>query len=471
VSAGLASGHEWAGATPVAASAYARALAAYQSWHGDMDEPLALALREAPSFVMAHALQAYRLVCSRDPRRIRLARPLLERASGLRGSACERLHLAAIGAAAAGNYEQATAHLDDLLRQRPLDALALQVANTFDYYTGHAPRMLHRVEAVLPAWHRDMPGCHAVLATHAFALEEQGEYEHAEQAAREALALNPLDVRAHHVMAHVFEMTDRPDAGVRWMNAQVAAPGAGRLFTKHCWWHLALFHLTLGQTDRALALYDGFIRPGSAGEIADLIDAAALLWRLRLVGAEVGARATDLATAWARHIDDAFCTFNDLHAMLAFVGAQDVARAGQLEAALLDRQSLPTRYGATTQQLGLPACRALMAFGRGDFMLATTLLASLPALAHRLGGSHAQRDVLHLTLLQAIERIRRPHRPALSARPADRAAYRVLPVRVARLTNRASASAAGDSTPPLRRSSTKPRCTTGCTSGTTASIG
>ena len=72
--------------------------------------------------------------------------------------------------------------------------------------------MLHRVEAVLPAWHRDMPGCHAVLATHAFALEEHGEYEHAEQAAREALDLNPLDVRAHHVMAHVFEMTDRPDA-------------------------------------------------------------------------------------------------------------------------------------------------------------------------------------------------------------------------------------------------------------------
>jgi hypothetical protein len=30
--------------------------------------------------------------------------------------------------------------------------------------------------------------------------------------------------------------------------------------------------------------------------------------------------------------------------------------------------------------------------------------------AHRLGGSHAQRDVLHLTLLQAIERIRRPAR-------------------------------------------------------------
>ena len=159
--------------------------------------------------------------------------------------------------------------------------------------------------------------------------------------------------------------------------------------------------------------------------------------------------------------------------MLAFVGAQDCVHAlGSLEAALLERQSLPTRYGATTQQLGLPACRALMAFGRGD-----------PHARHHLAGQSCRHwptawaaathnaMCLHLTLLQAVERIRRPHRPALSARLADRAAYRVLPVRVARLTNRASASAAGDSTLPLRRSSTKPRCTTGCTSGTTASIG
>ncbi|MEO8121785.1 MAG: hypothetical protein ABI606_20985 [Rhodoferax sp.] len=46
------------------------------------------------------------------------------------------------------------------------------------------------------------------------------------------------------------------------------------------------------------------------------------------------------------------------------------------------------------------------------------MLASLPALAHRFGGSHAQRDVLHLTLLQAVERIRRPaRRPRISSLP------------------------------------------------------
>jgi hypothetical protein len=56
----------------------------------------------------------------------------------------------------------------------------------------------------------------------------------------------------------------------------------------------------------------------------------------------------------------------------------------------------------------MPACRGLIAFGRGDHPMAIELLASMPAQVHRLGGSHAQRDVLHLTLMQAIEGIRRP---------------------------------------------------------------
>jgi hypothetical protein len=141
-----------------------------------------------------------------------------------------------------------------------------------------------------------------------------------------------------------------------------------------------------------------------------MIDATALLWRIHLRGGNTGTRFAELAAAWAPTIDDGFCSFNDLHAMLAFVGAGDWDRAERLEHAVAQAASLPTRYGETTRLLGLPACRALIAFGRRNDTLAITLLASLPAQAHRLGGSHAQRDVLQLTLLHAIERIRWPAR-------------------------------------------------------------
>jgi hypothetical protein len=211
-------------------------------------------------------------------------------------------------------------------------------------------------------------------------------------------------------MAHVFEMTKRPDAGVRWMNEHIGSWAIGTVVATHCWWHLALFHLAQGQLDRALALYDGRIRASRSSEIADMIDATALLWRIRLRGGNTGSRWAELAATWAPHIEDGFCSFNDLHAMLAFVGAGDWDRAERLQRAVVRNASMPTRYGETTRLLGLAACRALMAFGRRKYLRAIALITRLRALAHRLGGSYAQRDVLHLTLLNAIERIRRPAR-------------------------------------------------------------
>jgi tetratricopeptide (TPR) repeat protein len=400
------------GSTPAARDAYERALARALAWRSDSAAPLARALDEAPGFVMAHVLQAYQFVCSRDPRSLAAARPIAARAAALAANARERLHLAAIDAVLGDDYERAKARLSELLGNHPRDVLALQVAHAFDYITGETTRMRERVAAVLPAWSPELPGRDAVVAMHAFALEECREFGPAEDAARAALALNPLNARAHHVMAHVFEMTARPAAGLRWMDAHVASWGVDTVVRTHGHWHAALFHLAEGHADRALASYDLHIQPDAPGDVADLIDASSLLWRIELRGGAAGARWRRLAAAWERHLADAFCSFTDVHAMLAFVGAGDDKRAARLERAVAVAQSLPTRYGATTRDIGLPACRALRAFGRGDDALAVALFASLPPLAHCLGGSQAQRDVLDLTGQRAVERLRRGVRTA-----------------------------------------------------------
>ena len=403
------------GATPSAAQSYELALRAFQGWRKGADDQLAAALREAPGFVMAHVLQAYLLASSRDPRRVRSAQHIVAHAAGLPANARERMHLAALGAVLDDDYERAKAQLGEVLREHPRDVLALQVAHAFDYVTGDTARMHDRVASVLPAWRAGLPGFHSVLAMHAFALGECGEFERAEQTARAALALNPLDARAHHVMAHVFEMTDRPAAGVRWLHDHMAGWSVDGTAATHCWWHLALFHLAPDEPDRALTVYDDHVRSGHSSEVSDLIDASSLLWRIQLQGGDAGARWTELAAGWAPHVEDAFCSFNDLHAMLAFIGARDWHRAQLLESTLARSQSQLTRHGATTRRLGLSACRALIAFGHGDYTLAITLLASLAASAHPLGGSHAQRDVLHLTLQHAIDQVRRPVRSPRAA--------------------------------------------------------
>ncbi|MEJ8848302.1 tetratricopeptide repeat protein [Variovorax rhizosphaerae] len=403
------------GATPAGLHAFERALVSFQNWRAGADAAVEDALHKAPGFVMAHVLRAWQFLCSRDPRRMRLARPVFVKADGLSSSLREQRHLTAIAAVLGDDFEGAKAALGALLKLHPRDVLALQVAHALDHVTGDLAGLRERVAAVLPHWSYSMPGYHAVLAMHAFSLGECGEYERAEQAAHAALNANALNARAHHALAHVFEMTDRADEGVHWLDRHADAWGRDTVVATHCRWHLALFHLARGDGEAALALHDQHIGAGPSSDLSDLIDGAALLWRVELAGGDPGARWARLAQAWVPRIDDGFCSFNDLHAMLSFVGARDWDSAKRLEQSLARAQQLPTRHGETTRQLGLAACRALMAFGTGNDALTTTLLASLPAMAHRLGGSHAQRDVLHLTLLKSIERMRRPARNGFRA--------------------------------------------------------
>ncbi len=408
------------GTTPQALQAYDSALAALLAWRTGVDAHLAAATQDAPGFVMAHVMKAWLRLGSRDPRVVASARPIAASAAGLAANERERAHLVAIDAVLHDDYEGAKARLGELLRAHPRDVLALHMAHVFDHVTGDVDNLIDRVKAVLPAWPSDLPGYHAVLAMQAFGLVENGEYGAAEQAAREALALNPSDARAHHDMAHVFEMTDRADVGARWLLHHRDAWDETSVVATHCWWHLALFRFAQGDLQAALELCDERIHVEHPAMLAELIDATALLWRVQLAGGDIGARWSGLSQAWATHIDNGYCSFTDLHAMLAFAGAEDWDRADRLEANLIRAQALASRYGASTRRLGLPVCRAVSAFARADPMQAMTLLASVPALAHHLGGSHAQRDVLHLTLLAAVERVRRPRRrPAPSGRVAS----------------------------------------------------
>jgi tetratricopeptide (TPR) repeat protein len=422
-------GCEISGATPAALQAFEGALAAFQSWRNGSETYLAPALQDAPGFVMAHVLEAYLYLSSRDPSRVRLARPVLARASQLAANTREQAHLAAIAAVLADDYERAKASLGELLQREPRDVLALQIAHSLDYLTGDIARMGDRVPGVLPSWSTDLPGYSAVLAMYAFGLEECGDCARAEEFAKRALVLNPFDARAHHALAHVFEMTQRPDAGVRWMLEHIEHWANDTVVATHCWWHLALFHLAQGEVEGATSLYDSRVRADHSVDVADLIDAAALLWRIQLQGGDTGQRWIELASAWAPHTTDGFCTFNDLHAMMAYVGAHDWNLARRLEHELAQRQSQPTRHGGTTRCVGLTASRALIAFGRGDYPSAVRLLAALPALAHRIGGSHAQRDVLHLTLLKAVKHI---HKTTSRLRITDRRSVRrpkIAPIR------------------------------------------
>jgi hypothetical protein len=415
-------GHRLSGATAAGVTEYERAVRQLNLFIGDPVATVEAALAQSPEFVMAHALKAWLNLLGTEPAGIAVARDVLEASMRLPVTPHEQRHLIALAHLVDGRWHMASRVLEDLTIEYPRDLLALQVGHQLDFFRGDARMLRDRIARALPAWSADVPGYHVVLGMQAFGLEEMGQYGEAERCGRMAVELEPRDSWAQHAVAHVLEMQGRQKDGIAWMRGNTEGWSSESFFAVHNWWHLALYHLDLGETDVALALFDGPIYGARSRVILDMVDASALLWRLKLRGVEVGERWEAVADAWEPVSDAGNYAFNDAHAMMAFVGADRKQSARRVLTAQAEAMAGTGDNAIFTREVGHPVTLAIKAFGEGNYGEAVRQLRSVRNIAHRFGGSHAQRDVLDLTLIEAA--LRSGNRALARALTAERAANR-----------------------------------------------
>jgi len=202
-------------------------------------------------------------------------------------------------------------------------------------------------------------------------------------------------------------MQGRIEEGIEWLRLREPDWAPDNSFAFHNYWHLALYYLDLGRHAEALALYDSRIHGEAPDPALQLVDATALLWRLHLEDVDLGGRADRVADNWAGRLETerGFYVFNDAHAMMAFTMAGREAESARLATDL----DWTVEHGAginrsMTSDVGRAVCGAIRAFGRGRHAEAIDGLEPVRDIASRFGGSHAQRDVLSLTLIEAAIR-------------------------------------------------------------------
>jgi hypothetical protein len=397
-------GYEITGADATSLAAFEQAAHELRCFIGDPLATVARAIEHSPTMVMGHVLKAYLNLLGTEPTGLPEATAALRSARVLPANARERMHRAAAGHLVQGRWRAAGRVLEDLSIEYPHDALALQAGHQIDFFTGDSRMLRDRIARVVRAWSPDVSGYHAVLGMYAFGLEETGDYARAEAYGRMSVELEPRDGWGWHAVAHVMEMQERRRDGIAWMRANPEAWSRESFFAVHNWWHLALFHLGLDEVDEALRLFDGPIYGRHSGVMLEMIDASALLWRLHLHGVEVGHRWGALADRWAPVAGAGNYAFNDMHAIMAFLATGRDAEARAVLAAQEAALARDDDNATFTREVGRNATHAIRAFWEGDYASAVDLLRPIRSHAHRFGGSHAQRDLLDLTLIEAARR-------------------------------------------------------------------
>jgi hypothetical protein len=316
------------------------------------------------------------------------------------GSTRERLWVRALGEWLAGRPSGAIAAMERVLAEHPTDTLSAKIGQAIRFVLGDGKGMRASIENVLEA-HEGHSLEGFVLGCHAFTLEETGDYSAAEATGLRALELCGDDAWGLHAVAHVYDMTVRPDRGIALIENNRAAWDHCNNFRYHVWWHKALMHMQRAEWDIVLALYDDQIRVEKTDDYRDIANATSILMRLELEGMDVGDRWTELADFSQARTDDGCLIFADLHYMMALCSAgRSDATAAMTRRFARDA----TRQGEMATRVadpGIAALSGLNAFAEGRYGDAFAHLSAARPTMQSIGGSHAQRDVFERMTIDA----------------------------------------------------------------------
>jgi hypothetical protein len=235
-----------------------------------------------------------------------------------------------------------------------------------------------------------------------WAYIETGEVVRGTRLVERSLAGNPRNAHAAHQRVHGFFEAGDTAGGAAFLETWL--PDYDRAGQLHCHlsWHLALFELARGDSERARAIYLDSIRPSVAqsAPMLSLADSASFLWRWRLYGAgpPLDAQWAEVAAHARRHFPRAGLAFADLHAALAEVA---IADDDGLQSRIADLRSLAERGRLPPGEVAPALCAGAAALGRGDTPEAARILEAALADLPRIGGSHAQREVFEDSLIIA----------------------------------------------------------------------
>ena len=385
-------GLELTAASGEAARAFDDTVWAYVGFSREPGVPLKRALAADPQMPMALCLQGYFLHLMGLPALAAKARAVYESVlKTVKANSRERAHISALGAWCDGELERTCELLDGILREWPRDFLALKLSNYLYFYMGDAKNVRDGPARALGAWDEGMPGHGHLLALHAFGLEETGDYAAAERAGRRATEINPSDPWAVHAVAHVMEMQNRAAEGVNWIESLAPHWDTANFFRFHLWWHLALLHWGEGRPDEALRLYDARVWADGSSENLSLCNDISMLARLELAGVDVGGRWDAAANVVRAQFDPraggSVLAFVDAHYALALGAVPPLETHGTT--------------GRVHESAGRAACQAAAAWRAKDHASVVGYLAPVRKELWRIGGSHAQRDLFTLILLDS----------------------------------------------------------------------
>jgi hypothetical protein len=375
------------------------------AWPGAA-EAFERAIAADPDFALARIGRARMHTIYQQSEAARKQAALAREAVARRGSEREKGHVETLALASEGNLPAALTsalkHLESFPRDAVVMSLPLGAFGLFAFsgVADHDKARQDLCERYAHHYGEDW----WFLTTYGWAMTENGQVAKGRTMTERGFEKRRANAHGAHALLHaMFEDGSTGDADAL-VTQWIGGYDRSGLLYGHIYWHQALGALETGDAAKALSIYADVLDPAHnpAPPLNVMSDCAALLWRLSAYGHAVPSGLWAQAEAYATtHFPRTSLPFVEMHMAL-------------LAAATQNATALDERLRAIEQRLAsgkFPAgpavpkiCRALRAFADEDFAGCTHELEPVLDDVVRIGGSHAQREIVEDTFIVALIR-------------------------------------------------------------------
>ncbi|MDA9401387.1 tetratricopeptide repeat protein [Bradyrhizobium sp. CCBAU 45389] len=374
-------------------------------WTGTA-EALERAIATDPDFALAHIargrVHAFYQQGDLARQKAAAARELVAR----RGTERERSHVETLALAIEGRLPEAIAAMLQHVESWPRDAVVLSLplgAFGLFAFSGMADhdRARHELcERVAQHYGEDW----WFLTLYGWAMTENGDVARGRPVTERGFNLRRANAHAAHAVLHAMFEDGSIEEADRLVDDWIPSYDRAGILHGHIRWHQALGALEHGDAARALKIYADVLQPSAtqAPPLNIITDGASLLWRLSTYGHAVPKALWVEADATAQKLfPKSSLPFADVH-MALFAAATQNQEALAARLAVIEQRLADGKLAAGPV---VPAiCRALAAFADEDHAACVRLLAPVLSEVVRIGGSHAQRELIEDTFIVALMR-------------------------------------------------------------------
>ena len=366
------------------------ALDSYLHFKKNSIEILEKLIKKKPNFLMANCLLGFLVLLTRDKNKVQIVKKIIKKCNQIINGASNKeiKYFKILNYWSDFKLYKVSNKLLEILKEDPKDILSFRLYHFNQIFLGIDKSYLENHLELIKNWKENDKYYNLVLGMTSFSYEENNQYERSKKLAIKSLNISKDDLWSWHALAHYYDSKQENFNGINLfsdINWNLYGP-----MKRHLWWHKSLFYFYNNEYEKCLNLYDNYVFDENEFYL-DFCNAVSILIRLMHKNVNVISRMKKLKKIADYYLKQNSFPFIDFHILLFYYFLKD-RNIEYFDDKIFNKKYFNTDFSDVYKRTLKPLIELIKNDKINNFNFLSNNF-------NELGGSFAQRELIHLSLI------------------------------------------------------------------------